>query len=480
MCEQRLAVARVLDVEFVEAVDGCAMSDAERRSAFDYDRFVRRKHCVPTPGEVGCALSHRRVWRRIVDSDDDIALVLEDDITIVGDIAPLLSRAVQYLSAGKPRVLLSSNRFYYRSSDVADYGGLQCAEPLHAWHTHCYFINRAAARLLLGLGRAHSVADDWDYYIKCGLEVSALQGSPVEVDNAFQSGIQCRSLPYSDCQPGNALIRRINHLREALLPRMGWELYQSPGHGVRPRISIKTYAINLASDVSRRNELLKRLAPTPLCDVEIFTATDGRTMTDYRRRELFDYPGFARHNVGVPTPGEVGCALSHYRLWQRIVDGVDNVALILEDDVLINCDFQRYIDFAAEYLAFDAPRVVAFPGHFYYTRRHRVADGIDVARPIRGYYAYCYFINRAAARCLVDLGRPHYVADDWDWFIKHGVNVMAVFENGVDFNRACGSNIGEHSNWSRDWSIAKKLRAACPHHFYRLVARLGLLKVYDK
>lgn len=32
-----------------------------------------------TPGEVGCFLSHRKCWEKLVESDDDWALILEDD-----------------------------------------------------------------------------------------------------------------------------------------------------------------------------------------------------------------------------------------------------------------------------------------------------------------------------------------------------------------------------------------------------------------
>ena len=480
LCEQRLAAAPMLDVEFIEAVDGRAISEAERREAFDYERFARRKRCTPTPGEAGCALSHHKVWQRIADGDDDVALVLEDDVVITGDFGKYVDWAATHLgSCNVPRAASFMGHFYYRQKEQAAEGVL-IAHPLHGYGTYCYFINRPAAAALISLGKPHYVSDDWDYHKSMGLEVLALLDKSVGEDNATQTGIPCRSLPYSDGRFGNSLIKRFNHLCESLLPRFGLKLYQSHGCGERPRISIKTYAINLASDTRRREELRQRLASTPLRDVEIFAATDGRSMTDAERHEAFDYTGFARHNVGTPTPGEVGCALSHYQLWQRIAAGNDNAALILEDDVTIDCDFQRYIDFAADYLAFDAPRIVAFPGHFYYTRKHRVADGVDVARPIRGYYAYCYFINRAAAQRLVNLGRPHYVADDWDWFIKHGVDVLAVFEDGVNFNHSYKSNIEERSNWSHDWPLTKKLRAAIPHHLYRIISRIGLLNVYDK
>ena len=47
-------------------------------------------------GEVGCALSHVRLWRLFAESsqdDDDLALILEDDAALVPDFAARVSAA---------------------------------------------------------------------------------------------------------------------------------------------------------------------------------------------------------------------------------------------------------------------------------------------------------------------------------------------------------------------------------------------------
>lgn len=44
-----------------------------------------------TPGEVGCFLSHRAIWEKLLRSDDDHALVLEDDVRLSTELPELLS-----------------------------------------------------------------------------------------------------------------------------------------------------------------------------------------------------------------------------------------------------------------------------------------------------------------------------------------------------------------------------------------------------
>lgn len=65
-----------LDFERVSAVDGSKLKDAEK-SCVNSPNW-RYPYCL-TPGEVGCFLSHKKCWQKLVDSGDDWALVLEDD-----------------------------------------------------------------------------------------------------------------------------------------------------------------------------------------------------------------------------------------------------------------------------------------------------------------------------------------------------------------------------------------------------------------
>ena len=93
------------------------------------------------------------------------------------------------------------------------------------------------------------------------------------------------------------------------------------------------FVISLARAEGRRAAMRARLDKLG-ADYEIVDAVDGATLTpaDYGdnilRRDKFRRK-FGREILD----GEIGCYLSHYRLWQRMVTEKIPSALVLEDDV---------------------------------------------------------------------------------------------------------------------------------------------------
>ena len=74
-----------LKYTFIEAVDGRALSseeiaDAQHRGRGITEKWPQRE--ALTAGEIGCALSHLKAYRRIVDENLDYACILEDDLCI--------------------------------------------------------------------------------------------------------------------------------------------------------------------------------------------------------------------------------------------------------------------------------------------------------------------------------------------------------------------------------------------------------------
>ena len=65
-----------------EATVGKAMSEAEISTWYDADTNLRKHHRNMTPGEIGCYISHMRVWQHIHDKNIPAAIILEDDLLI--------------------------------------------------------------------------------------------------------------------------------------------------------------------------------------------------------------------------------------------------------------------------------------------------------------------------------------------------------------------------------------------------------------
>ena len=92
------------------------------------------------------------------------------------------------------------------------------------------------------------------------------------------------------------------------------------------------FVISLARAEGRRAAMRARLDKLG-ADYEIVDAVDGATLTpeDYGDTRLHR-DKFRRKRGREIADGEIGCYLSHYRLWQRMVTEKIPSALVLEDD----------------------------------------------------------------------------------------------------------------------------------------------------
>lgn len=110
----------------------------------------------------------------------------------------------------------------------------------------------------------------------------------------------------------------------------------------------KTYVINLERRSDKKNQMEKQMLNFSLnhCFFRAIDATNGFSPTDMPNH-LIRVENWTDPNTNKAiTNGEIGCALSHYKVWSDIIDlveskqyGSDANFLILEDDVLLPADF---------------------------------------------------------------------------------------------------------------------------------------------
>lgn len=79
-----------LDFDFFDAVDGCALSEAEIRSVYSSELTVQLNGRDLTRGEIGCALSHIRIYEEMCKSNASDALILEDDAVVGTELVNVL------------------------------------------------------------------------------------------------------------------------------------------------------------------------------------------------------------------------------------------------------------------------------------------------------------------------------------------------------------------------------------------------------
>jgi glycosyl transferase family 25 len=213
------------------------------------------------------------------------------------------------------------------------------------------------------------------------------------------------------------------------------------------------YVINLARSPERRAHIIKELAKSGI-DYEIVNGVDGRDL------DVLDPQIVAPSvlNKSWFRPGVAGCALSHLRVYQRILaDGLD-WALVLEDDVTLPADLATLVDDLANHLIgaevvllnYDSkdPCGMSQEGSVRLPSSRLLVLPIDVGQPAS---AAAYVITREACRRLNESVMPVRVrSDEWGFFYREGVidRVRCVMPLTVTKNPCFGSTIDYHSRGS--------------------------------
>lgn len=168
------------------AVYGKDLTPTARAKGFSRIRsFIASKKRM-SDAEIGVAMSHVGCYRRMVETEERYALVLEDDVVLSDGFAETLSRVEAFLNPGRPQLVVLSGY------------GVEGAESMppeiraekSAWCADAYVLTLPAAELLL---RANdpviTVADSFKRWRRrFGLELyRALPSTARQDDETFKS-----------------------------------------------------------------------------------------------------------------------------------------------------------------------------------------------------------------------------------------------------------------------------------------------------
>lgn len=93
---------------------------------------------------------------------------------------------------------------------------------------------------------------------------------------------------------------------------------------------LKIFVISLKDSGDRRSHIRAHLKQKRL-DYEFFDAIDGHKLLPEDSKKLSVDRAVQEVGRGL-TPGEIGCALSHIALYEKLLEGDESEFLILEDD----------------------------------------------------------------------------------------------------------------------------------------------------
>ncbi|MFV4649050.1 glycosyltransferase family 25 protein, partial [Mycobacterium tuberculosis] len=201
---QALLARRGLKAEFVEAVDGTALT-ADQRARYDRDKALSVYGAEMNAAEIGCCLSHLKVYQTIVDEGIDTALVLEDDIDCDADFADLLDAIlansrrewlVLRLQSTKGEII-NANRPSTRGDRSETFRGRTLCRVRTGVLGGCGYLIRydGAARMLRYAERPFMPIDQtMDRYWENGIEPYVLRPFPVRQSPRIASEISTRKV----------------------------------------------------------------------------------------------------------------------------------------------------------------------------------------------------------------------------------------------------------------------------------------------
>lgn len=177
-----------LEYEFIAATDGRQLSEQT------LDQHTRAMNYAFMSGEIGCALSHISIYRKMAGDNIAQALILEDDALLTAALPVVLSSRAMQLPENNPTLVLLSRVNKYVNKVIAPVSETASLYPVYSATTaHAYVINLAAAKKLLSLlYPVWMVADKWCLFEEYGaFRLLAVHPAPVLLhEMAQQTTIQ--------------------------------------------------------------------------------------------------------------------------------------------------------------------------------------------------------------------------------------------------------------------------------------------------
>lgn len=146
---------------FFDAVDGRSKTEDELR-------LLTHAPLVMKKGEVGCALSHLQVYKRMIEEDLPLLWVFEDDVIIkktFAAILPYLERFAHEYMKGRPAVLLpwTMQRVTHKVADLST--EISVYHSIYGIYAHAYLITKEAAANILKIQTPlRWQIDAWKFY----------------------------------------------------------------------------------------------------------------------------------------------------------------------------------------------------------------------------------------------------------------------------------------------------------------------------
>lgn len=222
---------------------------------------------------------------------------------------------------------------------------------------------------------------------------------------------------------------------------------------------MKAFIVNLKDHVERRNYIISLLSSFQQIKPCFIEAVDGRAMAEDKKNKAFASEMFLKEYNRPVLQGELGCTLSHQKIYHKIVSEHIKTAIVFEDDIIIRENIDDHIPKIETLLDTNKPTIILLSGWFWFTNTNRFDKNHRIAKVIDGYLTHAYAINFAAAQLMLS-ERPYLLADAWEKYAKFGINIYGItphlidqdwtnFESSITSIKTRGYKIRTFSQWCK-------------------------------
>ena len=197
---------------------------------------------------------------------------------------------------------------------------------------------------------------------------------------------------------------------------------------------VETYVINLQSNNARRQYVVNLLASLNCLSVNIVPAVEGKLLSDSELSLRFDAAKSYERYGRTLNRGEIGCTLSHYDCYHKLLNSGNEYALILEDDITLMGDLSQ-IQLLIPYIETPVPTIIFLSGDYWYLREQKLDAKTFLSNVYDAVGSYAYLINKSAARLIVsENSKPSCAADNWSLYRSQGIKLKAIRPYLIDAN----------------------------------------------
>lgn len=227
----------------IPAFDGKKLRP-EQRARYNGERARRMYGCEMSDNEIACYLSHLSVYSKMLEHRIDAALILEDDISCVGDLKPVVEGVMKLPRTNWQVVRLQSTKRSVShpttrrgaGEPVAQVGQREIFRLRTSVLGGCaYLIRLGAANAMLERSEHMDMPIDQtlDRYWENGIIPYVLRPTPVWHEDLFESeiGQRGRALQNKAVRKKMVAGRRTQRAVDALNKRLFWLAFRVPSLG---------------------------------------------------------------------------------------------------------------------------------------------------------------------------------------------------------------------------------------------------------